>query len=78
MKTMTCKQMGGPCMAPIHGDTADDIIKGGEKHIRDMVAKGDMAHKEALKMMDDMRKNPAANMGWYEKFQKDFATLPDD
>jgi hypothetical protein len=29
-------------------------------------------------MMDDMRKNPAANMGWYEKFQKDFATLPDD
>ena len=27
MKTMTCKQMGGPCDAAFHGNTADEVIK---------------------------------------------------
>ena len=26
MKTMTCRQLGGPCDQPHHGDTADDVI----------------------------------------------------
>jgi hypothetical protein len=78
MKTMTCKQLGGPCDAPLVGATADDIIKRGEKHIREMVAKGDESHKGPMKMMDDMRKNPASGMQWYEKFKIDFAALPED
>ena len=78
MKTMTCKQMGGPCDFPIKGNTADEVIKGGEKHIKDVVAQGDEAHKNALKMMDDMRKNPASGMDWYKKTQSDFTALPDD
>ena len=78
MKTMTCKQMGGPCDAQIRGNTADEVIKGGEKHIKDMVASGDKAHKGPMKMMDDMRKNPKSGMEWYKKTQSDFAALPDD
>ena len=27
MKTMTCKQLGGPCDLALHGNTADEVIK---------------------------------------------------
>ena len=30
MKTMTCEQMGGPCDAAFHGETADEVIKAQE------------------------------------------------
>ncbi|CAN5231853.1 hypothetical protein BH09PAT2_BH09PAT2_07690 [soil metagenome] len=75
---MTCRQMGGPCDTAMHGNTADEVIKAGEKHIRDMVANGDEAHKMALNMMDEMRKNPQSGMEWYTKTQSDFAALPED
>lgn len=70
--------MGGPCDAAIQGNTADELIKAGEKHFRDMLAGGDESHKDAVKMMDDMWKDPQSGMGWYKKTQDDFATLPDD
>ena len=78
MKTMTCKHLGGPCDFAIHGNTADEVIIAGEQHIKDMVAKGDAAHKDAAQMMEDRRKNPAGGMAWYMKTQGDFAALPDD
>lgn len=78
MKTMTCRQLGGPCDYAMHGDTADEIIKAGEKHIIEMVTGGDESHKAAKDMMDKMRQNPASGMGWYAKTQKDIAELPED
>jgi hypothetical protein len=47
MKTMTCKQLGGPCDLPLHGDTADDVIKAQDKHLKEMVANGDETHASA-------------------------------
>ena len=78
MKTMTCTQLGGPCDAPFHGNTADDVIKAQDKHLKDMVASGDEAHKSALQAMGARWKNPLKGMGWYAKTQKDFAALPED
>jgi hypothetical protein len=78
MKTMTCNQMGGPCDAPFKGNTADDVIKAQDKHLKDMVAQGDETHKDALKLMQDRWKNPLKGMGWYRKTQKEFAALPED
>ncbi len=78
MKTMTCKQLGGPCEFAMHGNTADEVIKAGELHLKDMAAKGDESHKPAAQMMEDMRKNPASGMEWYMKTQSDFAALPED
>lgn len=75
---MTCRQMGGPCDTAFHGNTADEVIKAGETHIREVVANGDQAHKGPLQMMDDMRKNPASGMEWYTKMQSDFAALPEE
>ena len=49
MKTMTCKQLGGPCDLVIQGNTADEIIKTQDRHLNDIVAKGDEAHAGALK-----------------------------
>ena len=49
MKTMTCRQMGGPCDAAFHGDKADEVIKAQDSHLKDMVAGGDKAHESALK-----------------------------
>jgi len=78
MKTMTCRQMGGPCDAPFHGKTADEVIKAQDSHLKEMVAKGDETHKSASKMMQDRWKNPLSGMGWYMKTRKAFGALPED
>ena len=78
MKTTTCKQLGGPCDFPLHGNTANEVIKAEDKHLKEMVATGDETHKSALKMMKDRWKNPIAGMGWYMKTKKGFGALPED
>ena len=78
MKTMTCKQMGGPCEAPFRGTSADEVIKAQDKHLKDAVAADDSAHQSARKAIQGRWKNPIAGMGWYMKTKKDFAALPED
>ena len=70
--------MGGPCDLKFHAETADDVIKAQDSHLKEMVASGDETHKSALKSMQDRWKNPLAGMGWYMKTRKAFAALPDD
>lgn len=41
MKTMTCRQLGGPCGVELRGDTADDVIKLQDRHLREAVRRGD-------------------------------------
>jgi len=78
MKTMTCKQMGGPCDLAFHGANADEVIKAQDRHLKEIVASGDKAHEDALKAMKGRWKNPIGGMGWYTKTKKDFAALPED
>ena len=40
MKTMTCKQLGGPCDLVHHGDDANEIIHAQDQHLKDAVADG--------------------------------------
>jgi hypothetical protein len=75
---MTCKQLGGPCDFPLHGATADAVIKSQDKHLHEIVAGGDEAHATALKEMKDRWKHPLAGMGWYRKTKRDFAALTED
>jgi predicted small metal-binding protein len=75
MKTMTCKQMGGPCDESIHGETAEEMMNNGAKHLQEA---NDEAHKPALAMMEDMQKNPAAGQAWNDDFAKKFAELPEN
>jgi hypothetical protein len=78
VKTMTCKQLGGPCDLAHHGDTADDVIKAQDKHLREVVAGGDETHDSALKEMKGRWRRPISGMGWYRKAKRDFAALPED
>ena len=33
-KTMTCRQLGGPCDLELPGETADEVIKAQDRHLR--------------------------------------------
>ena len=77
MKTMTCQQLGGPCDFALHGDTANEVIKAQDQHLKDMVARGDETHESALREMQGRWKKPLSGMGWYRKAKRDFAALPE-
>jgi predicted small metal-binding protein len=78
MKTMSCKQLGGPCDFPLRGDTADEVIKAQDRHLKVVVAQRDDTHEDALKEMKGRWKHPVSGMGWYRKTKRDFAALPED
>jgi hypothetical protein len=78
MKTMTCRQLGGPCDAALHGDSADDVIKLQDQHLKDVVAAGDEAHEPALKDMKARWRRPVSGMKWYKQAKRDFEALPED
>lgn len=78
MKTMTCKQLGGPCDAAHQGGTADEVIKAQDAHLKAAVEQGEASHEAALKEMKGRWKHPISGMGWYKKAKRDFAALPDD
>ena len=78
MKTMTCKQLGGPCGLSFKTETADEAIKAQDRHLKDAVGQGDKTHEDALRAMKGRWKNPIGGMGWYMKTKKAFAALPED
>lgn len=78
MKTMTCRQLGGPCDRELRGESADDVIKAQDRHLGEAVAAGDTSHEAAAKDMKGRWKHPVAAMGWYRDMKKAFAALPDD
>jgi predicted small metal-binding protein len=78
MKTMTCEQLGGACELGLRGDTADEVIKAQDRHLREAVAAGDTSHQGALDAMKGRRKHPIKGMGWYRDTKREFAALPDD
>ncbi len=78
MKTMTCRQLGGPCDHAHRGEDADAVIKLQDAHLNEMVSGGDAAHEDALRAMKDRWKHPISGMGWYRQVKRDFAALAED
>ncbi len=78
MKTMTCQQLGGACDLALRGETADEVIKAQDKHLREAVAAGDTTHEGALNDMKGRWKHPVKGMGWYKSTKREFADLPED
>ncbi len=76
MKTMTCRQLGGPCDRTLRGETADEVIKAQDRHLRDAVRAGDSDHEQAHEEMKRRWRRPLAAMGWYRGTKKAFAELP--
>lgn len=78
MKTMTCSQLGGACDLELRGETADEVIQAQDKHLKEVVAAGDEAHRSALNDMKGRWRNPIKGMGWYKNTKRDFAALAED
>jgi hypothetical protein len=78
MKVMTCRELGGPCDFQLRGNTANEVIKAQDSHLKEMVAGGDQAHTGALGEMQGRWKNPISGMGWYRKTKREFAALPEN
>ena len=77
MKTMICRQLGGPCEEPLHGNSADEAIKAQDRHLKDAVKTGDTTHEQAHKDMKDRWKHPKRSMDWYSATKKAFAEIPE-
>ena len=77
MKRMTCEQLGGPCDSTHEGETADEIIKQQDAHLKEMVAAGDTAHEPARTEMKGRWKRPVSGMRWYKNAKSQFAALPE-
>ncbi|TDT18198.1 hypothetical protein BDK89_3815 [Ilumatobacter fluminis] len=78
MKTMTCKQLGGPCGYAHHGESADDVINAQDRHLKEMEAAGDVAHQPARDEMKARWRKPVSGLRWYRDAKRRFADLPDD
>jgi len=78
MKTMTCKQLYGPCNTLIHGETSEEMMQNSKKHAMELAALGDEEHIRVMKAMKQHMGDPEAVKQFMEKFQKDFAAQPED
>lgn len=78
MKTMTCRQMGGPCDVEHPGETADEVIQAQDRHLKQAVGAGDTEHEPAHADMTGRWRHPRRSMSWYRTMKQDFADLPED
>jgi predicted small metal-binding protein len=78
MKTMTCKDLGGPCELALHGASADEIIKAQDRHLKDSVKGGDASHEGALRDMKGRWKRPKQSMDWYSAMKNAYAERPEE
>lgn len=72
MKTISCKQMGGPCEAKIQGNSPEEIMQKGGVHVNEMAAKGDEGHIKAKQMMDAAGNNPNELKKWQDEFMQTY------
>lgn len=77
MKTLTCRELSGPCELAHRGETADDVINAQDQHLKQAVAAGDTAHEGARKEMKYRWLHPKKSLGWYNEMKAAFAALPE-
>lgn len=68
MKTMTCSQLGGMCEEKVTGNTPDEMMMNGMKHL-------ETAHPEMAATIKAMPPTDPLMVAWNEKFMKDWANL---
>jgi predicted small metal-binding protein len=70
MKTMTCRDMGGPCDYKMTAETAEEMIKKGNKHVTMVKDDAHMKIAEQMKSMSDVE-----NKNWNNMFMKKWNML---
>lgn len=75
MKTLTCRDLGGPCDIAITGNTFEEMGSNCKTHVMQNMMQGDAAHKEAVNAM--MSKSPEEQQALFADFEKKFNEAPD-
>jgi hypothetical protein len=80
MKTMKCRELGGPtmCNIEIHAQTFEEMVNLSKQHGMEMFKKGDEAHIAVMKKMKESMNNSNAMKNYMESTQKIFDSLPED
>lgn len=78
IKTMTCRDLGGPCDLEHRGESADAIIKAQDRHLEEAERAGDASHQEARDAMKSRWRHPKRSMGWYRDTKAAFEQRPAD
>lgn len=78
MKTMTCRDLGGPCELEHRGQSADEVINAQDRHLKEAEKSGDTTHREAREAMKQRWRHPKKSLDWYRNTKQAFAALPDD
>jgi hypothetical protein len=78
MKTMTCKQLDGPCDEEFHAETFDEMVEMSQKHGVEMVENVGTEHISVMGKMREGMNNPKVMKEWVEKIQMEFDALPED
>jgi len=73
MKKITCREMGGDCDAVVTGETADELMANGKKHVHDLAESGDEAHKGVVKKMEELSEEDRKK--WAEDLAGKFDSL---
>ncbi len=77
MKTMTCRQLDGPCDLEHRGATADEVINAQDRHLKDAERAGDATHQEARDAMKGRWRHPKKSLDWYRGVKRSFAEQPE-
>ena len=68
MKTLTCRDLGGPCDAELTGNSFQEVGKKSHDHVMEQIKSGDQAHKLAAeKMRTATPEQQKAMMAAYER-----------
>lgn len=78
MKTMTCRQLGGPCDLEHHGEDANAVINAQDRHLKAAEKAGDLSHQGARDEMKRRWRHPKKSLGWYNDAKAVFAQLPEN
>ena len=73
MKKITCREMGGDCDAVITGETAEELMANGKKHVHDLAESGDEVHKGVVEKMGQLSEED--HKKWAEDFAAKFDSL---
>lgn len=78
MKTMTCKQLGGACDLAFHAETFEEMAEQSMQHGKEMFAKNDEAHLEAMENMKKLMRDPREMGEWMAAKRAEFNALAED
>ena len=78
MKTMTCRDLGGPCELEHRGKTTDEVINAQDRHLKEAEKAGDATHQEARDDMKNRWRHPKKSLGWYRDMKQAFAERAED